>query len=270
MQHQKLKKAKLILESSFDTNIKSLPPPLKIYTDLAIIISDVHIPFHSKPWLEKALVMAYDLKKLYPKKQLTLVIAGDFLDFTMFSQYGKDARDSNFRKAIGMGTKVLDAFAQICDEIAIEPGNHDYRMVKAVKKMTGGFGFQEIVKLLTADTHFSPKMKFTERNVIHINDQWAAVHPVSYSKIPGKVGLDLAVRHQMNIINGHTHHPPAIMPTPCGKFVALENGCMQNSAAAGYLQNLTLFGQHMCGFTVLKQCSDKMRFKQISEQDIRL
>ena len=273
MRQSNLDDALNILESSFDPEVKDLGSPLHVNTDLAIIISDVHIPFHSKPWLKRALIVAYDLKKLNPSKKLTLVIAGDFLDFTMFSDFGIDDRDINFRKSIAMGSQVLASFAKMCDFIVVTPGNHDMRLVKKMKKMTGGFGFREIMQLMLSEEILRPvlgKFSHSGRNFCIINNQWAAVHPVSYSKIPGKVGLDLAVRHQVNIINGHTHHPPAVMPSPCGKFVALENGCMSDSTAQGYLQNMTTFPQHVNGFTILMKCKDKTRFKQISAQDIRL
>jgi len=270
----KLKYALQSLESSAPDDLRPVDPPLSIRGDFVFILSDLHIPFHNKPWLRSILKHASSLRDKYPKAKIVAVIAGDFCDFNMFSNHGQVEKDTSFRQAITFAGLVMDSLAAVFHRIHICPGNHDVRPQRIIKKLTGDFGFWVVFKLIqdamTPGIILSRNISMTERNFIEINtDQefpWAAVHPVSYSKIPNKVPTDLATRHQVCVVSGHTHHPPSFGNTPCGKFVGLENGALLDTRYTTYTTNMSMFPQHMNGYTLLIRCKDKTKFAQYSQQ----
>jgi len=259
-----------IIKTSKRKDVVPLVRPLNAEFDIAIVITDVHIPFHSEHWLEKVLRQAYKLRLDNPNKRIALIIGGDFLDLSMFSQFGHNNKDSDAKKSIEDGAIVLRALYKLFDYIYMCAGNHDERFMKA---LNGHLGFDDLMKMLRSDirghipdTH----LLTTSRNFILCQDKtWAIVHPRNYSKIATTVPRKLAELHSMNVISGHTHHPPGYASTSNGLHVGLENGCIQDKSLVGYLKDMTLFPKHMFGFTILLKCNDgKTRFKQISEQDM--
>jgi predicted phosphodiesterase len=259
-----------LLHEAKRKEVVRLVPPLKAQFDAAIVLTDVHIPFHSEKWMEMAIRRGYELGKEHAKT--VCLIGGDLMDLCMFGDYGHNDKDSSARKTIEDTAYILRALYQVFDEIYICQGNHDLRFTKAIK---GKLGFDELMDMIRyrVSSHIlMDHLHTSPRNFILCQDNtWAIVHPKNYSKIATTVPRKLAELHQMNIIGGHTHHPPSFASTSNGKFVGLENGCIQDRSVVSYLKDMDLFPQHMYGFTELIKCPDgKTRFRQISEQDLNL
>jgi UDP-2,3-diacylglucosamine pyrophosphatase LpxH len=256
------------LDLTFRDSVKPLTPPLQAWFDYCIVLSDIHIPFHSRQWTGKAFKEGYRIKKRYPDKKVILAIAGDLLDLVMFGSYGHNDADASAKQSIKEGGLFLEAALGIFDEIYICPGNHDIRFVKALK---GKLGFGSLMRLMMAEMGsqgLSERIHVTSRNYILLNEDWAACHPMGYSRIATTVPRKLAARHRRNVICGHTHHAPSHAPTECGQYIGVENGCLQDKSKVGYLRNMTNFPEHQFGYTILGKCADgKTRFKQRSEQD---
>jgi predicted phosphodiesterase len=89
----------------------------------ALILSDVHVPFHDEIALEAAVEAGL------AEQCDTVILNGDFMDFFGVSHFRKDPRKINFAKELETGRQVLrwlrDKFPDA--RIIIKEGNHDER-----------------------------------------------------------------------------------------------------------------------------------------------
>lgn len=137
------------------------PPPLartlpsvtpRHLPDLAsgIIVSDVHVPYHSRDtWA----VMERTAKLIKPK---WFVINGDFLDCYPLSFFPKDpSRHGTFQQEVNAGKELLRRIEGFgCEHLIYISGNHEFRLPRYIaQKCPELFGMFSIPDLLELEAH---------------------------------------------------------------------------------------------------------------------
>lgn len=112
-----------------------------------LVISDLHVPYHS----EDALKLA--LKEGKRQKCDTVLINGDFMDFYETSRFQIDPREANLPEAIEAGKNVFKYIKSIFPKALIiyKSGNHDRRLEdKLINKAPEllGLNFWQLEKIL--------------------------------------------------------------------------------------------------------------------------
>jgi len=259
--------AKSWLKKSFRDDVPDCPPPLSFYGDFVVNISDIHIPFHNENYCELAIRYGYDFKKKNPTKKCVLNIVGDLVDFTAGYKFGHSEVDHSMRQSIRDAGYLLTAFAKVFDVIVYTKGNHDDRVSKKMDKL---LGFPELVVLIRDAMEsrciLDDNFLWSDYNYSIVNGSYMTVHPHNYSRLACTVPRKIAERHQISVITGHSHHAPSFVPTVCGRFVAIENGCLVQREKVGYTKDITTFPLHQNGFTILQvDNKGRTRFALVSD-----
>jgi len=240
-----------------------LPPELVVdYTD-CYIVGDLHLPYVNKPALEHLLSNALH------DGITTLVLNGDALDFDWCSGYATayapataDAVEYH-RRAI---YDVMHLLAGVFRRIYITHGNHDDRIIrrldgsltlKSVWQMYAcpasdwvGKNGEQLPNLLNACT-------ITERYYMVMDGsptgRWRFTHPKNYSKIQGRVAVQLAQYHQCNVVSAHTHHLGEVADGSKRNHYAVDGGCLFDSSKIEYKQvRDELYPKSAVGWVVLR------------------
>lgn len=178
---------------------------LKIAGDYkALILSDVHVPFHSKKVIELAVEKG---KKLNAD---LIILNGDWLDFYSLSQWVKDPRLRNFPDELNTARESLlwirEQFPKA--RIIFKVGNHEeryenYMMVKAPEYL--GIDDFELSKMLRLD---QLGMEYiTDKRPIKLNELFI-IHGHEYKfniSNPVNPARGLYLRSKVNAICGHFH-----------------------------------------------------------------
>jgi len=108
-------------------------------------INCLHIPFLD----EKILTLLVKFLKYFkPHKLYSL---GDYLDWYSISQFNKDpGRIGRLQTDIDMGNTILDQLCKLVDDIEWLDGNHEYRMIRYLRRNPEFYGLKclEISSLL--------------------------------------------------------------------------------------------------------------------------
>lgn len=181
------------------------PPPLRnvgtsqqVPTELerVLIISDAHVPFHSRVWWSLMMQVARDLKPQH------IVIIGDFADCYSVSDHDKDpSRANRMPEELAEVDKCLDELDALgaTDKLYIE-GNHEDRLRRLLMKVPQLAGLVSIPKLLRLEErgwHFVPYKRHARRGAIHYT------HDVNAA---GRNAVFRALdTYQHSVVTGHTH-----------------------------------------------------------------
>lgn len=97
-------------------------PPLKIKGPFkALVMGDLHIPYHDVRAIKAALITA-------EKQQCdTLYLNGDTIDFYSISRWEKDPRQRNLKREVMTTRAVLESLGKYYDRKYFKRGNHDDR-----------------------------------------------------------------------------------------------------------------------------------------------
>lgn len=173
----------------------------------AIILPDLQIPLHDKPFVEKLLKLVQNVR---PDK---LIFIGDISDSTEVSRWvkGKPGEyTGQFQNACDHVADIVRRFRIAAPEaeLAVQLGNHDTRIEDYLEqgapalleqrslKVESLFGFNAV----GAATHRKPYEFLPGVLAVH-------GHEESYSSVPGKYGLDAINRYGRSVVYGHTHRP---------------------------------------------------------------
>jgi len=90
----------------------------------ALVLADVHVPFHDKASLELAIQYGLD------QGCTDVILDGDFADFFSVSFFRRDVRIVDFREEIDMVHRTLEAIRGLFPDgkIIFKEGNHEERM----------------------------------------------------------------------------------------------------------------------------------------------
>ena len=195
------------------------PPVIKdaIFEGEAIIISDLHVPYHHIPTVQRALEAAVLLNVR------TLIIAGDFIQGDTVSKYlGVGSAPTLAEEMVAL-KRVVEALLEVFDRIVIIPGNHDQRIEKTIAEASetkvGRRSLDKIASLLGTDPadhettageyirHFlaSPKVTYYPLPQLIVNGAWLVQHPGTVSRVAPQNERKMAEKHRLSVIQGHSH-----------------------------------------------------------------
>lgn len=125
-----------------------------------LVLSDVHVPYHSI----EALTAAIEYGKA--EKINTILLNGDIFDFHKMSRFDKDPRNRNFKEEIEIAHLFLDSLQNEFPnaKIYMKQGNHEYRLESYLKvKAPELFGMPEF--------ELDVLLKFGSRGIGYIKDK---------------------------------------------------------------------------------------------------
>ena len=178
----------------------------------------------------------------------TLLVVGDWVNMDAFSKYDHVVPPIDFVTETQLSVRLMARYATWFDAIWLALGNHEHRLLKAMK---GNLSGSMLGRLLST---VGPKLRITPYShiVIHSGGQtWRATHQVNYSKIKGRVGDELAQKFQSHIITHHQHHAAKLLDR-FGRYVIIDNGGLFDSDKMAYVKLRDSTSVAMTkGFTVI-------------------
>jgi len=176
--------------------VGSTVPILGTVLDPVLIVSDAHIPYHSRIWWDLLLQVARDLRPRH------LVIIGDFADFYAVSDHDKSPERANrFDEELEEVEKHLDELDALgaSDKLYIE-GNHEDRLRRYLMKnpaLARVVTTEKLLRLKERGWEFVPYKRHAQRGAIH------------YTHDVGVAGRNAIFRaldtYQHSVVTGHSH-----------------------------------------------------------------
>ena len=187
------------LPSSDETSYE----PFKINAKRLLVLSDIHIPYHSV----NSLTIAFDWAK--KQKPDAILLNGDTLDFFGLSRYAKDPKKRSFSSELESFKDFITILKKTFDaKIYFKIGNHEARyehflMMKAGELLgIEEFEFSNIIKArekgieVIASNRY---MKLNELNGIHGHEYIGGI------SAPVNVARGLYLRGKVSAFQGHNH-----------------------------------------------------------------
>lgn len=166
-------------------------PPLTVQSDTILIIADLHAPYTDVEFLQE----------IVKRHTFTaIVVAGDVFDFDSISRHTASGKESRLESDLEMGGKVL-AFLAEHAPVWVTNGNHDERI--AIKLNTR-FSLQRIVSAALNGKTTKHPIVATEYDYLFANGKCIG-HLSEYSKVPGKVALEVSKKIYKPVLAGHDH-----------------------------------------------------------------
>lgn len=192
-----------------------------------IAIPDVHAPYQNDAAFQTALKLA----KWY--KPDRIVILGDFLDCNPLSSHSPDSiahrASVSMAHEFGVGNKLLDSIASICQDIVYLEGNHEYRVdsyldknpeVKGLIEPEKGLCFRERRAAGQKIKHYEYNQCHREGNLYFTHGTYTGQHHAQ--KHVSMYGRSLVYGH-LHDVQMHTHASP--IDVSC-KHAAISLGCL--------------------------------------------
>jgi len=169
-----------------------------------MIAADVHCP--ATDWTMAARLALVGQK--YLEEPRRLVIAGDFLNFEVFSKYESIIPLPTLRQEIDAARFAIQLWSRTFDRIYLTMGNHDYRWLKASK---GVFDEEMFTDLLSGLLGNSDKLTVNVYGYLDIISDvtglWRVTHMPRYSKIVQSKARSLSnVTKDRHLMLAHQHH----------------------------------------------------------------
>lgn len=218
--------------------------PLRLSSDSALILGDLHCPHHHALMLQRAI---WTCKAHHPAVD-TAVIIGDFYDFASLSRFPKTERHETAEGTVtNYARPVLRAIASHFKRLVLLPGNHCWRFAKALGEP---FSFKSLVEWTIGREPLDCEIVTTELDYVYIGREWMAGHPRTFSGQGGKTPSDLADKYRCNMITGHNH---AIgMATSKSGYLGIDCGHLTKPRLHGYYNSsLTKYPRWQSGYVIL-------------------
>ena len=204
--------------------------PIVIYTDNALVITDIHAELQDADWLERVVEYAVDhgIK--------ICVIGGDLVDMDALSSFtpaiGADGETpATTDGELGAAADIVATLLTVFDEVYILLGNHEERLARKLGNLTIKF----ISSLLGADGN---RAVVSEYHWCIIEDstgtKWRITHPRDASGISTRVAARLADKYRMNVIAAHGHDCGWVI-SPSGYYAA-ASGMMADPERIDYTE----------------------------------
>lgn len=204
------------------------------------IITDPHCPLHSEPWLRQAIVTF----KHYGVNHV--LINGDLIDANQISRHAGSyhRRMSEFGNDLDAAEAVLNILTENFEHVYMDAGNHDMRVIH---RFGGEISFQRAMRMIGTFSN----LKVTSRSFVHVNNKVLVCHPRQYSKIRGKLAMDLALMKQMHVVTGHQHHSAKTISLD-GRWQCVDIGCIADTEHQDYVRNeASTFAEPCQGFGIV-------------------
>lgn len=178
--------------------------PFVLEGSRVLVLSDIHVPYHSVSSLTAA------FKWAIPRKPDTIVLNGDTIDCHMLSRFTKEPEKRNFASELKVFGELITSLRKTFPKARIiyKEGNHDERynhflMMKA-SELVGveEFALESIIKKRAGDVDYvggKRIIKAGELNIIHGHEFGMSF----FSPVNPARGLFL--RAKVSCLQGHLH-----------------------------------------------------------------
>lgn len=176
--------------------------PFKINAKRLLVLSDIHIPYHSIT----SLTIAFDWAK--KQKPDAILLNGDTLDFFGLSRYAKDPKKRSFSSELESFKDFISILKKTFDaKIYFKIGNHEERYEHYLWMKAGelngvdDFELSNIIKARAEGIEIIGDkriMKAGELNIIHGHEYPGAFSPVNIAR-------GLFTKGKVSAMQGHNH-----------------------------------------------------------------
>lgn len=220
----------------------------------ALITSDWQIPFHDAEWARFAFAVGQgfgcDLH----------VINGDFLDMHAIAKFDPQVHDDtrSVEEELAYAEEILSASCKAFGTTVMDLGNHEWRLYRAL--LRAQVGPARLLKLMGA----ADRVQLTEFSYVIINERIRCTHPRNFSKIPTRVGAELAAKHHMDLVAAHGHLIGSRRDIS-GRYTVIDSGGMFDPRRLDYINTVDsitpLVNQ---GFVILTAGGELMLFDALN------
>lgn len=191
-----------------------------------LILNDVHIPATNWEFAEFALEVAC-AQLPRPRR---VIIAGDLINGDALSRWDDIIPVTPLADELVYAEQYLQHLARFFDEIYLTRGNHEDRLLKAVKGQLHAPHFR---RMLTdnAQVHFS---MYSYLEIKSGSQHWRITHQKNYSKNPLTVAKKIAAKHHSNVICAHQHHS-AVGRSECNQYTCVDSGGLHDHTKMSYV-----------------------------------
>ena len=227
---------------------------LRVTCKAALITSDWQVPFHDAAWAE----FAFEIGKGFGCD--LHVINGDFLDMHAIAKFDPQVHDDSgsIEEELTYAEEILSASCQAFGTTVMDLGNHEWRLYRAL--LHAQIGPARLLKLMGA----SERVQLTEFSYVIINERIRCTHPRNFSKIPTRVGAELAAKHHMDVIAAHGHLIGQRRDIS-GRYTVIDSGGMFDPRRLDYINTVDsitpLVNQ---GFVILTAGGELMLFDPLN------
>lgn len=222
--------------------------PLYVRSQHALIMTDLHVPYHNAGFLDRALHTGrmFNCEDVF--------ILGDLFNNDSVSRHPRNTPMTSLRDDMEAAANVLLSIASVDNvkRIIINSGNHDEWLARSADAQ---FDLRSFIYGALGGRELDCELLVTERDYVYVNDDWVFGHLSSYSKRPGEAARKIAEKYNKNVAVGHDHIQ-GFTTTSDGKYLAASIGCMvqadQEGTSFWYKERrLNAFPETVNGFMVL-------------------
>ena len=221
--------------------IKETFNPLVFKSDLCGVISDLHIPFQNKNFVD----VMYTTMKKYKVKDLAIV--GDFWDCDNYTRFVRLSWGESFKEEINHVKDELNRIVHNFKNVWICRGNHEKRWIDG---NNGMMGMKELFNCTGIIEGY--EVTLDDHMILKSGDRiWLLCHPRNFRQTPLSVARDLATKYNMNVICAHGHGFASGWDKS-GKYYCIDSGGLFDKEALEYLRNTTCYPETRNGFIIIK------------------
>lgn len=190
--------------------------------DRVLLLFDVHAPFHSAAWINRALEFAL-------KQRCSVVgVMGDLIDFSAFSPYGRE-HAVEAEDEIASAREIISALASNFAEVVYVAGNHEARMVRRTE---GALALMSTMEMFVQKENVRLS-DYRWADFISGGERFRAVHPKNFSQTASSVARDLCSKFLCHVITGHGHSW-GMTRDRSGRFWAVDAGMCADPRRLAY------------------------------------
>lgn len=199
----------------------------ELEADRLLVISDLHLPYTCYKFVE-------NLRKIAKRHKIKrMLIAGDLIDGD--SRHHKHrVRRASMSEQLAYSRDAVAFFLSFIDEIFVLPGNHDEWLAY---DLSGEITINDTMRLVVPDGQLSRVHAFPyDRITVHSGDEaWIIPHQAGAAADPLKVGRELALKFQTNVITPH-QHLSAYGWDKYDRYVVMSIGGLHDHSMFDYVQ----------------------------------
>lgn len=220
--------------------------PITIRADNALVLGDLHIPYHNRLMLQRAI---YVCRNFYPEVK-TVIFGGDTFNFGSLSDHIHNGPEDHSDPSIRVAGGVMRAVMEYFDQAFICNGNHDERVSKRLNET---FRLDLLISAAFGRNWPNCEVKTTNLDYLYLGDQWMIVHPSKYSGLGGKTPSEMAELYQRNVVSLH-NHIIGISQSKTGRFIGVDSGHLTDPEFHYYMKRrATTFTRWNSGFTIISR-----------------
>lgn len=167
-------------------------------SERALILADIHVPYHSIAFIERALNTALESSG---NKLAAIIIAGDLFTFDQISKYSKAHNMPRMETELEIGGSMLLYLAKHAP-VYITNSNHDSRFAN---RMDTQFSLKRLMNAALNGRKPANQIFTTERDYLFLNNDFIIGHLTNASGIAGKIAHNIAQKYQRHCLAGHDH-----------------------------------------------------------------